>query len=631
MKKAIALIISIVIILSSFSFCITAFAVKTTDVPKTRIMESDTYYEYNAQTKTLTLSGSGAIPSFLNNDEAQPWSAWRSDGSIEKVVVEEGITGIGNYVLYYVTANEVLLPSTLKLIGNYALSYNSGITNIDIPFGVKSIGASAFENCISLTSVSLPDTLKTISKNAFKQCYALESVKIPHSVTSLGNYAFHRCSVLESVNFESMSSPVKIGSYAFMNCPLLSELAVPLNATLGTYAYGYNDSKKKYDNASMKVLASSDGLVYAKTRAIPYTILDTIPLELGAENKNEYIEETLNNKYVYSFIPEITQTYNIYSTGDVDLTAVLSDESGELLVSEDISKHNLNFCLTYEMEAGKEYFITVNTERSEGEYAVIVYPDEIVSFDITGSLSYTADEGNADDDGNRLFEITDEMLEDFILDIKFSGDYSDKIYYSNSYFDNKIIAIADKQKEEPFSCGDNDESIAIGDVESVFNVYIEHSYEEEIIPYTVDDDGYSIFTCVLCKDSYKGNFVPTPAVTVSGKAFLMERPDGSHEHSIPYPYTSFYANDRTYYIDENGSWSVNTFGDLDLVFENENGRNVSVHIDVEDEDVEYGAIAFEGYDFTGDGRVNAKDFAVFLKEKEKSLGEDYWKYAYNFF
>ncbi len=617
-------------IITSFSFCITALAFKTADVERTQIGTSDTYYEFDAETKTLTLSGSGAIPNMLNDDTSQPWGTWRSDGSIEKVVIEEGITGIGNYVLFYVSAKEIQLPSTLKTIGSYAFAETTKVQSIKIPFGVKSIGVSAFENCISMTEVDIPDTVTIIAKNTFKQCYKLENVVIPHSVTSIGNYAFHRCSVLSSVKFESLSTLEKIGSYAFQNCPMLTELTVPAYATVGKLFYGVNDSGTKYADASMKLFSGSQAIAYAKTKGIPFTLLDEIPLELGAVNNDEFVDDTVSNSVDYSFTPETSGVYNIYSTGEVDLTAVLSDENGKLLESDDISKDNLNFCLTYDMEAGRKYVITVSSVRSVGEYSIIVYPDEIESVQTKGSLAFNAVDSAVEGD-KRIFDINDDMLNDFILDINFAVGFSDKIYYENKYFDNRMIEIADKQREEPFTCGDNISYIAIGDVESPFGVFIEHSYEEEVIPYTVDDDGYSVFTCILCNDNYKDNFVPTPAVTVSGKAVLMEKPDGTHSDDIPYPYATFFANERTYFIDENGNWSVNTFDDLDLVFENENGTNVSVHIDVDGEDVEFGEVAFEGYDFNRDKRVNAKDFAIFLKQKKKKLGEDYWKYAYNFF
>ena len=630
MKKIMAMLISAAIIIASFSVCLNAYALKTTNVPKTQIGTSDTYYEFDAATKTLTLSGNGEIPNMINNESSQPWFSWRSDGSIENIVIDEGITRVGNYVLYQINCANISIPSTLTAIGNYAFAYNSLVENIELPYGVISIGASAFENCIALKSVDIPDTVKTISKNAFKQCYKLESVFIPHSVQSIGNYAFHRCSVLESVTFESLSSPISIGSYAFMACPLLTEVSVPLNATLNTYAFGYNDNKKKYDGFLMKVYSGSDAIAYAKARTIDYIILDAIALSLGAVNKNEYFEETANYEYTYSFTPSVTQVYNIYSTGDVDLRAVMTCGDEEILESDDISKDNLNFCLRCELQEGREYIITVNSVKSLGEYAIIAYPDEITSFDIKGSLAFSAADGEVAEDGIRYFDINNDMLSDFLLTIDFGGDFQDIIPFENKYFDNKTIELADKQKESPFTCGNNSSYISIGEVESAFDVNIEHSYDEKVVEMTLDDDGYTLYTCILCADSYKDNFVPTTAVTVSGKAVIMEKPDGSHEHNTPYPYVSFEANDRVYHTDDEGNWSLRTFNSLDLVFVNENGNDVAVHIDVDGEDVYYGEVAFEGYDFTGDGIVNAKDFAVFLKQKEKSLGEDYWQYAANF-
>lgn len=631
MKKILSVVLSLFVFATSFSFSISAFAVKTTDVSKTRLGTSETYYEYNAQTKTLTFSGEGDIPNMTNNEASQPWFNWRSDGSIERVVIEEGITRIGNYVLYQVCASEISIPSTLMTVGNYAFAYNSSIKNIELPFGVQSLGASAFENCTEAQSVSLPDSLMIISKNSFKQCYKLKSVKIPYSVQSIGSYGFYRCSDLESVEFESLSSPIKIGDYCFMSCPKLLEIAIPLNSQMSAkYSFGYNENKVKYPGISMKVYSGSDAMAYAKSKTISYTLLDTIPLELGVVNTNEYIEETQNYEYIYSFTPSVTQEYNIYSTGEVDLRAVLTQGENEILSADDIANDNLNFCLNCELEAGREYLITVSSVKSEGVYSVIVYPDEISSFDIKGNLSFNADEGSISDGGVRYFAITDEMLQAFVLTVNFSGGFSDKIIYESKYFNNRYISISDKQAENPFFCGTNSSYIAIGEVESDFDVFVDHSYGERIVDMTLDDDGYTLYTCILCGDSYKDNFVPTTAVTVSGKAFIKEKPDGSHEHNVPYPYATFFANDRTYYIDENGNWSLRTFDSLDLVFENEYGKDVEVHIDVDSEDVDFGAVVFEGYDLNGDSRVNAKDFAIFLKQKEKTLGKEYWQFAQNF-
>ena len=65
----------------------------------------------------------------------------------------------------------------------------SEITNLVIPDSVKSIGDYAFRECSSLTSVTIPNSVTSIGKWAFNECYGLTSVTIPNSVTSIGDRA----------------------------------------------------------------------------------------------------------------------------------------------------------------------------------------------------------------------------------------------------------------------------------------------------------------------------------------------------------------------------------------------------------------------------------------------------------
>lgn len=52
-------------------------------------------------------------------------------------------------------------------IGDYAFSYNSGITSVTIPDGVTSIGNSAFEGCSSVMSLTLGKDIESIGSRAF--------------------------------------------------------------------------------------------------------------------------------------------------------------------------------------------------------------------------------------------------------------------------------------------------------------------------------------------------------------------------------------------------------------------------------------------------------------------------------
>ena len=140
------------------------------------------------QTFTLTISGTGAMTD--ESDEfTKPWSDGDielSDGTfvgetfniITKVVIEEGVTSIGNYAF---SLSEMLssieMPSTLKRIGDYAFWSGFAVTygygepfSLVIPEGVESIGECAFESCRGFESVILPKSLKSIGENAFAEC-----------------------------------------------------------------------------------------------------------------------------------------------------------------------------------------------------------------------------------------------------------------------------------------------------------------------------------------------------------------------------------------------------------------------------------------------------------------------------
>ena len=73
---------------------------------------------------------------------------------------------------------------------------SSNLTSILIPNSVKSIGNRAFWCCSSLTSITIPDSVTSIGYAAFCGCSSLTSITIPDSVTSMGNKAFLFCSSL---------------------------------------------------------------------------------------------------------------------------------------------------------------------------------------------------------------------------------------------------------------------------------------------------------------------------------------------------------------------------------------------------------------------------------------------------
>lgn len=118
----------------------------------------------------------------------------------------------------------LILPNSLKAIGEYALAWSS-LSSVTIPGAVTEIGESAFEGCAVLRSVTIPESVTKIGAGAFKECSVLESVSIPGRVSSIGDNTFYKCSALTSVSMPE--DVISIGENAFYGCRALQSISIP--------------------------------------------------------------------------------------------------------------------------------------------------------------------------------------------------------------------------------------------------------------------------------------------------------------------------------------------------------------------------------------------------------------------
>lgn len=627
MKRIISLITALALfvsIVSSFSFTALAYD----SVAKTQLGSTDTYYQYDSETQVLTISGTGATPNYLSNGQGQPWYDYR-DTDIKKVIINEGITSLGNNFLYQVRATEISLPSTLKSIGQYALSFTLGVTEWELPFGVEKLDTGAFRYCSTLQSITLPDTLTYIGIKAFEGCTALTEITIPYSVSYFGTYAFYNSTALSRVNFQSSTATMKISDYCFLGCTALKELKIPMNATVGKCSFGYKTTTSKYTGTKLYVYPESSGYSYAVSANISRTLFSVFDAECGIEYSNSYDNDNLTQQYEYSFIPKTTQVYNLYTRGDCDTDAVLTQNGNTIASASDISEQDRSFCITKELVAGTEYILTVNSVKSVGDYTLWIYPDRIASISSTGK-TVTA---NA---VSNMKTVDDSLLEEQIINIRFNDETADTIYYKNDFFNGKYL----RQKEANLTCGDGFGYIEIGNAYCSYPLFINHSYTATEVDYTVDEDGYTLNSCVLCDDYYKENYTPTPAIKIKGRLVFSEGINNEHSHNKPYTYIdeivvddTRLASDRYYNIDENGYFTINTFNSFDATIKNQNGKNICFSFSVDGIEpytvIDYGTIAVNAYDFNNDGKTNAKDYAIFKKQKQNTLPNDYMEFFAN--
>lgn len=174
---------------------------------------------------TLTISGNGAMPDFSELTE-RPWNDHLD--KILKIVIEDGVTNIGNNAFYNGNALSVTIPNSVKTIGNNAFR-ESQIISITIPNSVETIGNDAFRKCPNLSSVNISNSLKTIGERSFYGCRELTSINLPASIESVGAGTFMGCDNMKSAIFaySDNDKTVTLGDNMFSQCYRLTNVTLP--------------------------------------------------------------------------------------------------------------------------------------------------------------------------------------------------------------------------------------------------------------------------------------------------------------------------------------------------------------------------------------------------------------------
>ncbi|MBR3501595.1 MAG: leucine-rich repeat domain-containing protein, partial [Alphaproteobacteria bacterium] len=154
--------------------------------------------DYNAETKKLTISGSGVFEqSTFNNCTGDYLDAGHMGFFLADIDIGPNITGLGDMVfssLYnngeFTTAIHFAENSKLTSIGNGAFSGATNLTAIAIPDSVTNIGDYAFSGASNLTAISIPEGATSIGNSAFYGLTNLSDITIPDSVTNIGDSAF---------------------------------------------------------------------------------------------------------------------------------------------------------------------------------------------------------------------------------------------------------------------------------------------------------------------------------------------------------------------------------------------------------------------------------------------------------
>ncbi len=275
----------------------------------------------------LTISGSGPMADYgWYGDNAAPWREYYFD--ILSVVIEEGVTSIGNMAFYGCSklTQPVEIPDSVTSIGEQAFRDCTALTGVKIGSGVSAIPGGCFWDCHALADVQLPAGISVIGDGAFSNCTSLGNIILPDGLTEIGANAFSGCTALTGIAIPD--SVTKIDSLAFSLCTALSG-TVTLPAALediGYNIFAYAPVDVYYNGSLESLVALYENGTSTQPRA---------PVPFGFTFGGSCVLHTTDGTY-YSVCPVYRLTDDIKQTGQVyngtPVARFTLDEGGLLTV-----------------------------------------------------------------------------------------------------------------------------------------------------------------------------------------------------------------------------------------------------------------------------------------------------------
>lgn len=139
---------------------------------------------------------------------------------VRRVAVPEGVRELKAFCFAECAAlEEVVLPPSLRVIGENAFWSCASLRTILLPEGLEEIRMGAFARCAGLEKISFPPSLRTIGINAFLLCENLREVRFSRGLKVIGELAFSECGAIEEV---WLPDSLEMIGYGAFSCLLVS-------------------------------------------------------------------------------------------------------------------------------------------------------------------------------------------------------------------------------------------------------------------------------------------------------------------------------------------------------------------------------------------------------------------------
>ena len=370
----------------------------------------------------------------------------------------------------------IKMPDSMESIGSRAFYNCSSLTEIIMPDGLKSIGSAAFCGCSSLTSITIPEGVTSIESYTFLGCMNLKSVTMPNSINTIGNAAFHDCTNLSKFTIPSKVSKIEPG--AFANCKSLGSIIIPNRmSNIAARSYNYsNYGYSSYDDYKIRDGVFDGAIIdylYLPDTVTEFSYPDYDITFLGSPFKNTYVK-------TFDFDADIeTLTHAMFKTFTAEKITIgpnVRTIDGYTFVCPELESITIPASVTSIGERAFGYHVEYGDSRYDYSY----YKNE----------------------NFKIYCFKDSEAERYAKQNGFDYELIDEIPHTHSYTSSvtrEANCLRTGLRTYTCSCGDSYTEVI---------PMTAHTYRTGVVPPTYDEQGYTLYTCAYCGDSYKADFVP---------------------------------------------------------------------------------------------------------------------------
>jgi len=124
------------------------------------------------------------------------------------------VTSINEMAFAFSHVTEVVIPNSVKNIGDGAFAYANDLNNVTLPLYIDYVPEQCFA-ATSIVNISLPEGVTEVGDGAFSDCFNLHTIILPSTLKYIGSRSFSDCHNLYEIYCASSQPPIVDNKDAF--------------------------------------------------------------------------------------------------------------------------------------------------------------------------------------------------------------------------------------------------------------------------------------------------------------------------------------------------------------------------------------------------------------------------------